>query len=582
MQTHRCLLASVLLASHATAGVWAHYSFDTDYSDVSGNAQNGTLTDVGTTGNSGTISTPGNFKFGNGAMNFSPDRDFIAVPSKTFGSGTPYSIAFWAKKSEGDTGPASDWDMVIGQRDNTSFFIALGGNSSPGLRWRSSSSAADRQADFAVTKDFAWHHYAVVASGTTITLYVDGQLFGTATGKQTGFIVDTIGEAYSAGGLDFNGQIDEVWIYDEAINSAAVNALYQLNDATAAPAYAGFHHRYDGNFNDSSAAGNNGTAAGTAAVTTDPAAIASGSGALVLDGADGTFVTLPAPGYFSATQPWSATWWASRQGLGSDKGMVMGKADNTSDFIWLNDNFTGLRFRSSNATTMDFTVAKDSNLHHYALVADGTGNLTLYVDGQATQTLAGNTSFAIDSIGKAYPTTSLHYNFQGTLDEVHVMPSALSSTQVADLYEDEKPDTLNAAVTRVRVILLGGQSNADGRADVADLPSGLQAPQTDVDFYYRTEASAGGLTTLRPGLSESSQFGPEITLGSRLADMYAHEPQTRVAIIKYANGRGQRHHDWRRAGICDLPTNSECRACRARREVSLGHAGAGLDGVDAG
>jgi hypothetical protein len=215
MHTPRCLLASVLLASPATAGVYAHYSFDTDYSDVSGNGRNGTLTDVGTAGNSGIISTPGDFKFGNGAMNFSTDRDFIAIPSKTFGSGSAYSISFWARKSEGDTGAASDWDMVLGQRDNANFFIALGGNSNPGLRWRSSSSAAERQADFTVTKDFAWHHYAVTASGTTITLYVDGQLFGTATGKQTGFIVDTIGEAYTSGSLfDFNGQIDEVWIYD--------------------------------------------------------------------------------------------------------------------------------------------------------------------------------------------------------------------------------------------------------------------------------------------------------------------------------------------------------------------------------
>ena len=65
MQTHCSLLASVLLASPAAAGVYAHYPFDTDYSDASGNGRNGTLTDVGTAGNSGITSTPGDFKFGN-------------------------------------------------------------------------------------------------------------------------------------------------------------------------------------------------------------------------------------------------------------------------------------------------------------------------------------------------------------------------------------------------------------------------------------------------------------------------------------------------------------------------------------
>jgi len=547
MQAPRCLLASLLLASPAFAGVWAHYSFDTNYNDVSGNARHGTLTDVGTTGNSSITSTAGNFRFGNGALNLSADRDYVAVPSKTFTNGSTYTIAFWAKKNAGDTGQATEWDMVMGQRDTTTHFIALNDVSGTGFRWRGTANSTATQQDFGVTKDYLWHHYAFVASGTTVTLYVDGELFSSATGKQTEFTFDTIGEAYnSSSDYDFNGQIDEVWVYDEALAATAVRSLFQSNDATASPAYAGFHHRYDGNFNDSSSAENNGTANGAATITTDPAVVVDGSGALALDGADASFVTLPATGSYTATQAWSATWWAHRQGIGSDKGMVMGTSDTSTDFIWLNDSFTGLRFRSSNNTTLNFTVAKDSDLHHYALVADGAGSLALYVDGQAKQTLTGNTSFAVNSIGKAYPTTDLHYNFQGTLDEVHLMPVALSGSQVADLYNAEKPE--GPPVTRVRVILIGGQSNADGRAVVTDLPATFQSPQSDVDFYYRTELTAGALTTLRPGLSETSQFGPEIILGSRMADIYAHESGTRVAIIKYANGGTNLHTQWKAGG----------------------------------
>ncbi|MEK7951094.1 LamG-like jellyroll fold domain-containing protein [Luteolibacter soli] len=547
MQAPRCLLASLLLASPVSASIWAHYSFDTNYNDVSGNARNGTLTDVGTAGNSGVTNTAGNFKFGTGALNLAADRDYVAIPSNTFANGSTYTIAFWARKNSGDTGQAADWDMVIGQRDNSNHFIALNDSTGTGFRWRGTANSTATQADFAVTKDYVWHHYAFVASGTTVTLYVDGQLFNSATGKTTEFNIDTIGEAYvSSSDYDFNGQIDEVWIYDEALTATAVQSLFQSNDTGAPPPYAGFHHRYDGNFTDSGSGGNNGTAAGAAAITTDPAAIAAGSGALALDGADTSFVTLPATGSYSATQPWSATWWARRQAIGNDKGMVMGNSDNTTDFIWLNDANTGLRFRSSNNTTIDFTVAKDSNLHHYALVADGAGSLALYVDGQATQTLSGNTAFSINAIGKAYPTTTLHYNFQGTLDEVHLTPVALNATQVADLHAAEKP--AGPPVTRVRVILIGGQSNADGRAVVTDLPAAFQSPQNDVDFYYRIEGGAGTLTTLRPGLSETSQFGPEILLGSRLADLYANESGTRVAIIKYANGGTNLYSQWKAGG----------------------------------
>ena len=108
-----------------------------------------------------------------------------------------------------------------------------------------------------------------------------------------------------------------------------------------------------------------------------------------------------------------------------------------------------------------------------------------------------------------------------------------------------------APVTRVRVILLGGQSNADGRASSSGLPAtpvNLQQPQNDVDFFYKTEGGSSTLTTLRPGLSETSQFGPEITLGRSMADLWSVEANTRVAIIKYANGGTNLQIQWKAGG----------------------------------
>ncbi|MES2922998.1 MAG: sialate O-acetylesterase [Verrucomicrobiota bacterium] len=340
-------LAGLLLTIPATAGVHAHYSFDSSYNDSSGNARHGMLTDVGTLGNSAITNTPADFKFGGGAMNFSSDRDYIAIPSKTFSSGVPYSFAFWAKKASGDTGESSQFDMVVGQRDTSGFFIALtdtsGSGGRSGLRWRSSDNTAARQADFSTPDDAQWHHYAVTASGTTITLYVDGVFSATATGKLTGFTVDTVGEAYTSGNdFDFNGQIDEMWIFDEALSAAKIAGLYNSNDPDAPPS--------------------------------------------------------------------------------------------------------------------------------------------------------------------------------------------------------------GEPVTRLRIVLLAGQSNADGRATVSALPINLQSPQPDVDFFYKIEGGTATLTTLRPGLSETSQFGPEITLGRKLADLWSAEAGTRVAIIKYANGGTNLAVQWKGGG----------------------------------
>ncbi|MEY3895205.1 MAG: hypothetical protein RLZZ214_724, partial [Verrucomicrobiota bacterium] len=174
----------------------------------------------------------------------------------------------------------------------------------------------------------------------------------------------------------------------------------------------------------------------------------------------------------------------------------------------------------------------------------------LYLDGVPTETFTGNTAFSIDTIGKAYPNTTLHYNFQGTLDEVHVYENALSAGDVATLYQSELPPG-DFSVTRLRIVLLGGQSNADGRATISGLPTSpvnLQQPQADVDFFHKVEGGTAALTTLRPGLSETAQFGPEIILGREMADLWASETNTRVAIIKYANGGTNLAVQWKGGG----------------------------------
>jgi hypothetical protein len=90
------------------------------------------------------------------------------------------------------------------------------------------------------------------------------------------------------------------------------------------------------------------------------------------------------------------------------------------------------------------------------------------------------------------------------------------------------------------VFLLGGQSNALGRAPSSGLPTtpvNLQQPQDDVLFYFGST-----LTTLRPGSGKfTSEFGPEVTFGRTVADAY---PASNFAIIKYAAGGTNLYSQW--------------------------------------
>ena len=112
----------------------------------------------------------------------------------------------------------------------------------------------------------------------------------------------------------------------------------------------------------------------------------------------------------------------------------------------------------------------------------------------------------------------------------------------------------------IRVVLVGGQSNADGRAAGSGLPTSpinYQATQDNVPFYYYTygaaansDGSLGKLTTLRTGATQtpSGGFGPEIGLGYDLSRKVETSPRAKLAIIKYAKGGSSLYSDWKAGG----------------------------------
>ncbi|NJL19504.1 MAG: sialate O-acetylesterase, partial [Bdellovibrionaceae bacterium] len=95
-------------------------------------------------------------------------------------------------------------------------------------------------------------------------------------------------------------------------------------------------------------------------------------------------------------------------------------------------------------------------------------------------------------------------------------------------------------VKKILVYLIGGQSNALGRGITADLPTSpvnLQLPQTNVIF---ADANGGVLQNLQADVD----FGPEITMGYRLANSLAYDPSIRVAILKRARTGTSLYIDW--------------------------------------
>lgn len=511
----------------------------------------GNLNDSGSSGNTGTaggnatlVTGRSRVIVGSGALMLDgADSSLVALAQTvTFSNTMPWSVAFWAQRSA--TG--NDKGMIMGEIQTSDDFIWLN-DSFLGLRFRSSNSTT---LDLNAPKDCNRHHYALVATGEgRINYYVDGLLASNVAMANTSFTINTLGQGYvtNANHYGFAGVLDDVRMCGYTLDTNAVWSLFKMGQTTS------LHYTFDGTVKDSSVSNNDGKLVGTAALTADAAQVAVGTGALVLDAAGNSYVALSNALAFSSSEPWSVAFWARRGELGSNKGMVVGSRTNNNDFIWLNDAYNGFRFRASDNTTIDFTTTKDLNLHHYALVAAGGGGLKFYCDGVAVSSATiANTSFVIDSVGRGY--TGSNYDFKGVLDDVRVYAYSLDGISVSNLFtlgtNTTPVVTSTVTVERVRVYLVAGQSNADGRAVTTNLSAALQQPQTNIDFYYN-----GTLTTLRPLTSSGSQFGPEITFGQRLATLVNADATNRIALIKYAVGGTTLYSDWKANGT--VTTNGE-------------------------
>ncbi|MFA7171834.1 MAG: LamG-like jellyroll fold domain-containing protein [Kiritimatiellia bacterium] len=510
--------------------------FDMDFEngliDKSVAANNGTLQGPAAIATNDSMVTVGSKALkldGSGSSYVSLDRKI------SFGASDKWSVIFRARRAALTT-----HGMILGERADDTNFIWLN-DDFDGFRFCSSIKDTQHTADFISPKDTKLHHYALLADGTgKLDLYRDGAFDASVTLADTSFKIDSIGRAYSSNAYDLHGEIDDIKVYSGMVPPEYIQAEYAAgwNDNLL------LHYTGDLDFSDQSLSENNGTGNGNVAIESSPSLVSVGTGSLTFDGADNSYIALNTPITFDTTNAWSVSFWAQRSVVGAGKGMVVGKLGNISDFIWLNDNFIGFGFRSSTGATVNFTTPMDTLLHHYTLVANGAGRITLYLDGALVSTQTGkNTSFVINAVGQAYPATTYHYAFQGQIDDFRVYSDALDANAVVDLYAMKSQAIApSVTVTQLYVYLQGGQSNADGRAAPADLPTtpvNLQQPQTDVDFYYLTK-----LTYLYPATSSGTMFGPEITCGRSLTDQLNLDVSNRVAIIKYAVGGTTLHTDW--------------------------------------
>jgi hypothetical protein len=159
-------------------------------------------------------------KFGGKSAYFDGSGDSLSFADILLGTGN-FTIEFWFK-----TNSSTQYAQMIGNETSggsSGFTLLINNNTSTGGQiavYRAgslvvSSSSGD-------WSDDEWHHLAFVRSGTTVTLYLDGTSYGSATDANS-----YTGAAYFIGtnnafsGRDLLGYIDELRITKGVRYSAA-------------------------------------------------------------------------------------------------------------------------------------------------------------------------------------------------------------------------------------------------------------------------------------------------------------------------------------------------------------------------
>jgi len=220
-------------------GLIFYAPFSNSYSDASGN--NIIMS------NNGAVFTQDRDGVSNNAGQFDGDNSYVMLnQNNPLISSTNFTITSWAKMT-GAGGGNNSQNCIFEQRDDESTSAALStillmsslSNNTALFLVRSSSTVngALFQVTFNAPTDGGWHHYAGTKCDNSINLYIDGQLVGTTAYTQTGDFTTSIdhvsiGAHHNTGGGTygaFNGNIDELRIYNKCLTSDEIRDIYTDN-----------------------------------------------------------------------------------------------------------------------------------------------------------------------------------------------------------------------------------------------------------------------------------------------------------------------------------------------------------------
>jgi len=447
------LLVTVSLAVqvHAqtflTNGLVAYYPFSGNANDTSGNGNNGTV--------QGATLTTDRFGNANQAYLFS-GTSYITASLSSTRFGTNFTASVWFNADDIN----NSWPTLLEEVGNTAFVMGIAGQTSGGSIGNLYAFATHAQPnkDWELLPLFQpslnkYYQAVVVRAGTNVMMYWNGTLGATnqvvnpTVEPGNTFYIGCSGDNLSSDYV-FHGVIDDIRIYNRALSSNEVAQLYayesalQLTDGLVA------YYPFNGNANDASGNGHNGTVYGGTTMTTNR--FGQANAAYDFDGSTG-YIGIPQNSVLnSLTTNFTLSAWIWQRESITNGYRILDKETAGNGDGWSFDTYncidqTGNRLRLEGANANNScnvpgeTEYSLMQWHHVVATVSGT-NGKVYLDG--TLEGSGNVgNIPVNTldvyIGLAHPGRGSGFWFNGHIDDVRIYNRTLSDSEVQQLYAIE-------------------------------------------------------------------------------------------------------------------------------------------------
>ena len=442
-----------------TDGLVAHYEFEGDASDSSGNGNDGEVIGATLTEDRHGDNNKAYYFDNQEHDDYFYTKDYMVFPEFTLPS---VSISLWVKYIDnahsGDHGAA-----MVSFGEHKSNMINLSTNADGDLmlavRGNGTGLLENSVVLEEVLSDNEWHHITATIDNNNkaATIYFDGSQ---KISEQMTDNIEIDSETMYASlhkwdygnsmASRFVGSLDDIRVYDRALNTAEVQELYGLDNNLADGLVA--HYEFDGNANDSSGNGSHGEVVG-ASMTDDKHG--NDDSAYYFDNQIHSeyfytkdYIVFPE---FTLPSVSISLWvkYIDNAHSGDHSAAMVSFGEHETNMINLSTNADGdmmLAVRGNGTSLLKNSVVleevlSDNEWHHITATIDNNDKVaTIYFDGsqeiteQLTDNIYINSEAMYASLHKWDYGNSMASRFVGSLDDIRIYDRALTLTEIQAIY----------------------------------------------------------------------------------------------------------------------------------------------------